>query len=180
MEELLVLPDQGVARLDEDADEGFFVEGGERGGDGDAADEFGDEAVGLEVGGLEEVERVVLLEFVVGGGGGEEGEVFLEELAFLGAGADGDGGFGGAGGGGGEAGGGADGGVEADAAFGEAVHDGFLEADEGAAADEEDVVGADGVGLGFGGAGGGVGTGGGGARGGHDAAGEGAVGGVVG
>ena len=53
-------------------------------------------------------------------------------------------------------GGGADGRAEADAAFGDAVEDYFLEANEGASEDKEDVVGADVVGFGFGGAGRGV------------------------
>ena len=130
----------------------------------------------MEVGGLEEVEGVVFLWFTRGrwGGGGEEGEVLLEECGFGGVWGNGDGCAVLVGGGLG-----ADGAVEADGAFGDAVQDEFLEADEGAGEDEEDVVGADVVGFWFGGAGGGVGAGGraeGRTGAAHDAAGERAVG----
>lgn len=85
-EELDVLLDDGVAGFGEDADEGVLVEGGERGADGDAADEFGDEAVGLEVRWFDEVERVEFADRVVAVWGGgervEEGEVFFEEGGF--------------------------------------------------------------------------------------------------
>lgn len=41
--------EQAVPRFGQHADEVGEGEGGERGGDGDAAREFGDETVGLEV-----------------------------------------------------------------------------------------------------------------------------------
>ncbi|KAL9609396.1 MAG: hypothetical protein Q9167_005843, partial [Letrouitia subvulpina] len=80
-EQVLVLLQKAVAGLCQHTDEVGLGERGQGGGDGNAADKFGDQAVGLEVRGLEEVEGVVF-RWRGGGGRGEERKVLGEELGF--------------------------------------------------------------------------------------------------
>lgn len=84
LEELLVLLDHAVPRLRQDSDQRVLVEGRQSGRDGDAAYEFGYQAVGLQVCGFDEIERVVFGQGgLVGRLGCEEREMFFKQLAFF-------------------------------------------------------------------------------------------------